>query len=220
MKKLFLFLMILALTTCTLHARENSLEKGKKALQFGVNSNFTLGSFQGSAISIKKHNSDGSAWRFGMSLYLDFGGIGHSRWTEDSLIVDDNGDDNSQKIGLDLQKIFYPNREAEVNIYYGLGPTLVFENSKRQSYAYSSMDIRTKTDKAWRVGGRVLVGAEWFATKNISLMAEYSSSLLYRYRKTTQETRYDNGSVDGTEYSSDALQFASSYVRFGLSAYF
>ena len=47
---------------------ENSLVKGAWALQFQVGSNFTLRSFQGDTFSIKKHTSDGKAWRGGCLL--------------------------------------------------------------------------------------------------------------------------------------------------------
>lgn len=220
MRKLFLIFLLLAIIVVPVQARDNSLEEGKKALQFGVNDNFTLSSFQGSVLSLKKHTSDGSAWRLGLSLTLDLGDNDYSWWENDSLVID-NGDNDIQKVGFDLQRIFYPNPDNDINLYYGLGPTLTYDYRKSKSFSSSSSVLsQTRTDRSWRVGGKIILGVEWFAGKSISLNAEYGTSLLYRYRKYTTEILYASGTVRGSESKSNTFQLAPSSVRLGLSAYF
>jgi hypothetical protein len=51
---------------------EPRLEAGVWTLQFWVTQNFTLGSFQRSALSAKRHFSPRSALRAGLSLTADF----------------------------------------------------------------------------------------------------------------------------------------------------
>lgn len=47
---------------------KNSLLKGAWALQFQINNNFSVSSFQGSTLSAKRHFSNKKAMRFGVSL--------------------------------------------------------------------------------------------------------------------------------------------------------
>ena len=49
-------------------AEINSLKAGVWALQFGISSNFTLSSFQGTTISAKYQTSTTNAWRAGITL--------------------------------------------------------------------------------------------------------------------------------------------------------
>ena len=57
----------------TTQAKENSLKKGKWALQFEVNRNLDVRGFQGQTLSIKNHTADNRAYRLGITVALEVG---------------------------------------------------------------------------------------------------------------------------------------------------
>jgi hypothetical protein len=69
------------------------------------------------------------------------------------------------------------------------------------------------------------LGVEWFATRNISFIAEYGSTLGYN---STSQTDTAEQKTDTSGYTitselkrnSKGLQFGAGIVKFGLSVYF
>lgn len=207
--------------------QRNSLVKGAWALQFEIVGDvfdLNLRSFQGTTLSLKKHTSDGSALRIGLGLGLELSDqdVTLERDGESEPVTEYNRDRES--ISLIIQKVFYPSPSASVNFFYGIGPVADF--SHRESAAKLEQPTRKDTYEtfSWSAGASGVLGVEWFPTRAISLLAEYSSSLQYSWSKTTRKSLFDqtdNGTVlTVREERDNSLSIQSSSVRLGLSVYF
>jgi hypothetical protein len=206
--------------------RENSLQEGAWALQFAIDRDFQLRSFQGATISLKKHRSDGSAWRLGLGLALDFD-TGEDFSTSGSGYTADS-DANSQAISLVIQKIIYTAPDAPMNFFYGYGPTSSYSHSSStRTIIYPSSGTnfqeKEKTRHSFSAGISGAVGVEWFPTRSISILAEYGTAMTFSTSKSTDTIREsdDDGDTQRTaEKVSNGFSLTASAVKFGLSAYF
>ncbi len=209
--------------------RPNSLTDSSWALQFEIGKNFTLKSFGGSTISLKKHTAANAAWR--LSLDLDF------KWKDEERIswdVNDEGtssgwqDPNSTKIALTvtLTKIKYVNTTSDINLFFGFGPFVgfsIYDYGKSLVSADWTREQRIDKD-SFHAGLSGRIGTEWFATRTISLMAEYCSRLQYTGERTKDVDIINNLDTPDMSWNEQTVQntiaFIDSGVRFGLSAYF
>jgi hypothetical protein len=207
---------------------KNSLVKGAWALQFQINNNFSLSSFQGSTLSAKRHYSNKKAIRFGVSLNGSFSDQDQSSEVPGMVGPKNESDENSQSIGINTQYVFYPAPDKSVNFFFGAGPFTQFLRSNRTSTTSSgfSTSTRTKTKgTTWAAGISGVLGVEWFATRSISFVAEYSSNLGYNSASQTDTAEQKTGTSGYTvtnelKRKSKGLQLSSGFVRFGLSVYF
>ena len=223
-------LFILSLLVCaglaiTARAGENSLKEGAWALQFQVIRNFQLASFQGSTISIKKHLSDGTALRAGVSLGFSLLDREGTDYVNDTIVQSEDSDDNMTSFGFVVQMIKYPNPLAATNLYYGVGPTFAYSHTKDYQVVEDPIDGDSRSNDrrrtSWHAGMSSVIGIEWFPRSNISLLAEYGVSLYYERTRYTIETRYSpQERTTKTEDNTDGFVLAGSSVKFGLSVYF
>jgi len=231
-------------------AAEDALRDGAWALQFEINGDFDLTSFQGSTISIKKHTGDRTAYRLGLDLtFLDKSGnnddlqtsaLGGRITSENESQLDT--DNSIQDLSLAVQRISYPHRGTTVKMFYGVGPSLgylhkkshritestgiYFPSSGTPDTTFGSQDQVSVTN-GWAIGLEGVVGVEWFFNGSLSLLAEYNSSLEYQWSTTesTSSNRSRNGSAitktgSSGKSDSDGIDFSAGAVKFGLSAYF
>ena len=223
-------LFIISLLVCagfaiTASAGENSLKKGAWALQFQVVQNFQLASFQGSTISIKKHTSDGSALRAGVSMDFSLQDTDGTNTVNDTIVQSEDSDDNMTSFGFVVQMIKYPNPLAATNLYYGIGPTFAYSHFKDYQVIEDPIDGDIRSDDRrrtrWYAGVSGVVGIEWFPRSDISFLAEYGVSLYYEHTKlTTESWRSPQERTTKTEDNTDGFVLAGSSVKFGLSVYF
>ncbi len=229
---IILFIAINCLPNTSLFAqenkRENSLETGAWALQFQISRNFTLSRFEGSVISAKRHFSDKKSLRFGLSLNASISDAeqNSTRVVSDTLnqINKNDGDDNTQNIELNVQYLFYPSPEKEINFFFGVGPMIGFNRSNSETGSERGIQnpvesTSQRTSKRWSLGISANLGAEWFATKNISFLAEYGLSLNYIWVKDSR-TDKTAGIVVESENKSKIFNLSATSVKFGLSVYF
>lgn len=205
--------------------RSHSLYDGSKALQFRITDNFVLNSFQGAAISGKKHISANSAFRLGADLFFNFSTADskNSIFSGDTTVFTHNSDTNIQRIILDLQYIRYVSTERKIKFFWGTGPTMRFyrgiiETDYNDSQIDTSFVLKNE-DKSWGLGGSGLLGVEWFATSYISFHTEYTFTLLYEWRKTRDDDISGVNLFQSTSKNSGFQAYATN-VRFGLSLYF
>ncbi len=223
-------LFILSLLVCaglamTVNAGENSLKKGAWALQFQVVQNFQLASFQGGMLSIKRHLSDGTALRVGVSMDLSAESGEGTTTVSDSITASSDLDNDLVSFGLVVQMIKYPSPSAATNFYYGIGPTFTYRSAKNRTFSVNPYDGNTRTADeertSWHAGVSGVVGIEWFARSNISLMAEYRLSLYYERTEYKSEIRYSTQELEReSETNTDGFVLDGSSVKFGLSVYF
>lgn len=209
--------------------QRNSLKEDIWALQFQITDNFSLKAFQGFAISAKKHFHNTSALRVGVGLNITISDADNvsRRLPADTLRQSEKNKSNVKSIDISTQYLFYPNPDADINVFFGAGPLLSYSSNKvenEQTYNFGTITDKLKSvmnDNQLAIGASALLGVEWFASKNISFLAEYALSFEYITAKMTR-TQSSTISTDRTETESN-LEYFRVYpllVKFGLSVYF
>jgi hypothetical protein len=216
---------------------KNYLVRGSWSMQFRISNNFTLSNFEGGLISAKRHLSEKSAIRFGLSL----SGSTSDRSTdvisitEDSLrrrARDESRDDDLDAFsaGITSQIMFYTTSDKALNFYFGVGPDFNYTRSKRNSVIQNDQDhipVRDGTDSAfgrqWSFGLLGSWGVEWFITRKLSIMAEYGAGMEYfsRHEESKSITYIEDRTATSQKINDeDGFRFYSANVNFGLSVYF
>lgn len=219
MKRILLTLIVLALPSLSSAAsadsthsgRANSLRGGVWALQFAITDFVSLDEFDG-GVSLKRHFSDRSALRLGVD-----GGAGSSS-SESELYYEQEADNDSYRVRVSAIYQRYINPTAEANFYWGVGAIVGYQSSSREAVADSSS--RYNEASTTDVGAQAIAGIEWFATRVISLHAEYSGAVFYSKREATDEQRRTGYQTITYKEESDGWSTGLGGVRFGLSVYF
>lgn len=201
----------------------NAMTKGAWAMQFQINQDFTLSSFKGATLSLKRHYSPSRALRFGLNLGGSFSNSEERRANNTNV----ESDRNNQSIGLVSEYVFSSSSEKSAKLFFGVGSSLGFSRSSQtQPILISQSQTREKNvTQDWSAGIIGVIGVEWFANAHISLLAEYSSFLGYSSyrRKLIYEQQDSNGGfvVTGESWLNiDSFSFSARSVNFGLSVYF
>ncbi|MBU0710936.1 hypothetical protein KKA87_03290 [bacterium] len=198
------------------------IQDHSKALQFQIYSNFQIGQFQGSTISLKRHLSKNKALRYGITLNGSNSDIdGNYRViANDSLSEKDITDNSSITISITTQYLLYHSAKYSY-IFYGLGPVIRYSISNRYDKIHTNLtgsweltNSREQKSSLYNIGLSFVFGSEVFISKSISIHGEYSQELVYEYR-TSKDTRPDKVNENIlTGYS-----FGNSEVAFGCSFY-
>jgi len=221
-------------------SERNSLKAGAWALQFGITSNFTLTSFQGTTISTKYHFSDRDAIRGGMTINGSttngnnsvFGWVGDTSYGS----VPGNSSTDAANVSFILQYLRYMNPNGPVHFYFGLGPSVSYtysHSSSDKSSLYTSnfqgywvRTVTTSSSTQWAIGWTCVVGVEWFACQWLSIRAEYSEGIQHQWGSTSSTS--DATSLTYPKYvpshtnnpgTTKGWVLNSSGVSFGLSIY-
>lgn len=216
---------------------KNYLVRGSWSLQFRISNNFTLSNFEGALISAKRHLSEKSAIRFGLSLSGSTGDVSSDNISsmQDSAISNtqnnsSDGELNDITVGVTSQIMFYTTSDKKINFYFGVGPDFSYSRSRRDydlQYIRTDFPIRNGVNndysRTWTFGLLGSWGVEYFITQKLSLMAEYGAGMGYhsRYRETKRsEFLEDRTTTDLRTEEENRFRFYSSNVNFGLSIYF
>jgi hypothetical protein len=191
-------------------ARDNSIEPGSWSIQFSIDDDFQLASFAGSAISLKRHWSEGRALRGGLSFGARTLDTDNSNITPDTS-YSTTRDSNQGSVSTNLFYMVYPAPDREVLLFFGAGPIFSYSRTKTN---YPDAD-RNNYSRIWSAGLAGVFGVEWFASRSISLMAEYTGNFSYISSVKEAYSRGRTNKVDEQFFNID-----STGVRFGLSAYF
>ena len=211
----------------------NSLEKGSWSIQFQISQDFTLRAFQGSNFSAKRHLSPNSALRFGIGL----SGLSGNREDEineysfQNINKEQEDEIKSTLVNINCYYIFYPSPKKPINVYFGGGPlfSLTHNESNSKSDEVEQDTILYKLDRknearGWGIGVTGLIGIEWFLTKQISIHAEYGSSIIYLKEEITSTVIWESSLYDPNREERtteiDQIRFRSDNVKFGVSVYF
>lgn len=213
-----------------------ALRPGAWALQFQVNPNFTLGNFQGTLISAKRHQSAKSAIRLGLSLDAAFDVSESDRFSfrreEDTIQEDERqSEQHIDRLGgtLVVQFLYYPSSPGDIRPFLGFGPrlSLARQTSETDPVPPSASVVQTRRyeDKAWAAGLDGIFGAEWFIRSNLSVTGEYGLSATFRHSRRTRTTRYvdenlQRRSIENEEDATRGLSVHGAPVKLGLSVYF
>ena len=205
-------------------------------LDFGISSNLTLSTFQGTAISLNKFTSDYQKFRFGISTSFSNGTNDENAnsYASDTLYNQSKAtrESNDYYVQINFQYFTYATPAASTSLYFGIGPFAGIgwgkENtSSNSSYFASSQEYATnsETSNDYSLGILGSVGVEWFFSEHISLHAEYGLAASYSWMKS--ESSYDShnyyqGSMSSSDRgdrssSSSGWSLAGQRVLFGLS---
>jgi opacity protein-like surface antigen len=223
----------LTASEAVMDSSKNALKPGAWALQFSIQQNFTLGSFAGSTLSLKKHIKQDQAFRLGIGLHAD----DREGSFEETVVFgnprEHDAKNDSQNINFQITVMYlkYFRSHNKVTIFLGAGPLVGYGRSKGENVLDASTDptetrIRREEMKSvnWSLGLGLAFGAEYFINKMLSLTAEYGSSLLYRHSQADR-TRYEDDSTGenyqmDTSITSKEYYFNAQAVKFGISVYF
>lgn len=215
-------------------------DAGAWALQFQVLNNFTVGPLSGTSISAKKHIDRQKAWRLGLSLRADIND-GNQEATTTRIPVNEvfdpitttnevEADGESVFLGLSASYLIFLKPANKVSLYLGGGPaigvSLASSNSNNASLRDSlrSDNIRESDSEGWFLGGEFVIGAEWFAGKQVSFFAEYGSTLMYNRTSLISTTTFVATDRDQTMNTStdksNRFSVRSLPVKMGVSLYF
>lgn len=202
---------------------KNSLEKGKWALQFTIDQNFTLSNFEGSIASVKKQLSPNRALRLGLSLEFFHNKSEQRENTRTDTTHPDNGKHTDFSVFIYPTYLFYVNPQEMINLYFGAGITL----GGRYHWTENKQDLIIgynyyyNYSRSYSYGGGLTgaVGVEFFPLKNFSIIAEYFASFQYSH-SIEKNIRDYPGDFRQTESNSDSFEFFGKRVNFGLSVYF
>ncbi|MDM7915438.1 MAG: hypothetical protein ACE15D_10105 [Candidatus Eisenbacteria bacterium] len=205
-----------------------ALAAGAQAMQFQVAPDFQLQSFQGSLLSYKRHLSPSRAIRLGIGLALsDRDRNSSEEISEADTLREVRKDDLEENLfGLHLiaQYLHYASPTPRTALFLGAGPTFEYSRS-HQKTAWTNIGYPASEDgisKSFEVGLTLLAGVEWFATRELSLHAEYGLTAGYQWGKSesTKEIQYAPPRTSVEHGESHAWTLDDSGVLFGVSLYF
>ena len=229
--KCLIIIWMVTLPNLASHAQDaqHSLTDGAWALQFRIGEDFTLRSFEGMNLSVKKHLKSNHAVRFG----IDFGGDNIKLMDEldnDSQSLSAQATEKAHFLRLSAHYLFYPRAAKSIEVFFGAGP---FFGVLMHNAESGSQDMNTdplQEDRAlemdrdsWTLGASFIIGVEWFVKKEISLTAEYGTSFSYTHSRID---RVEEGMVDqdaNSQTTSSEIshyKFEANQVKFGVSIYF
>jgi hypothetical protein len=213
-----------------------SLKKGAWAIQFGIASNFTLTSMQGTTFSAKYHFSEKNAIRGGISI----SGNTNNGTTSTTAIVNDTSNgtipgtnsSSSQGFSFIIQYLWYMNPNGPIHFFAGVGPIVTYSYSQNRtdnSSIYSQRNwirsINSSSSTQWASGGTISAGLEWFPLRWFSMKAEYGENIQYQWRSTFSSSDYSStysGYVPSHIETSGTIKgwvWSSSSVGFGMTVY-
>jgi len=205
-------------------------------MDFGISSNLTLRTFQGTAISLSKYISDYQKYRFGISTNLNYNSVDQSgnNYAADTLtgLTSGNNDNNMYSVQITIQYITYATPKAQTSFYFGIGPLVGVSWSEQNSNTnsndpgyYQSHNGSTNSDTRYFVGVLGSCGVEWFFSEHISIHAEYGLSIQHNWGKTESSNNSQSSYVYSSSYSNKSNSSGSTSgwllsgqsVLFGLS---
>jgi len=195
--------------------RPDSLHKGAFALQLLLD-----GGLDSGGIALKHMIRDRQALRFGLIFNVNTLEGDASEDTSATAITDQHSDRTHTSVETSVIIQRYANSFAEARFFYGFGPFVgLTHDSATLSSTFGSDETRENT--SYSVGVLAVIGAEWFASRAISLDLEYDVSAGYRsLTSETTSTAVGNPTLHNKNDASGYFFDAGDAVRFGLGIYF
>lgn len=192
---------------------ESIQSRGKWALMFQIDQNFTLKDFSGALISFQKSLSDKNALRLGLNL--------NGGYTDQVNSPTQTTRTGKFNIGISLNYLWYLHSNRKIRFYYGLGPDIAFGYNHSKNSQNSGVNITKQINASEKAGLNGVAGVEWFVNPKISLVAEYVPELTGTF--TSNITKTSNSTSNFNTHSkttSKEIHLGATPVRFGVSVYF
>ncbi len=168
--------------------RPHSLKQGTWAVLYQLDG-VRLSFFNG-MLAFKYHLTDRRALRFGI------GG---------NVATNSDRQDLNGGISSQAHYVLYLHPEREVKFYLGAGPYIGYSLSRSDGDS-----TRRRHDARWTIGIGGRLGTEWFATKSISVLAEFGNLL------SASILRAEDGAIEERTWRDYSY---GSTVTVGLSVY-
>lgn len=225
------------------------LKKGSWSLQFRVaflssdpgGSFSLLDPFEGGVLSAKLHITDNSAFRASLGFVRDDIVI-NSRIRIEERAADMGGFEDSGSSSrritdlwmLDASLLYlrYVQLAPSNALYLGAGPGYrlnlddeIRSNSRSSDQGDNSFTLSRTSSivDLWGSGIHFVLGAEWFITSSLSVVAEYHSKLFYEVFDITMDSELENAFRISNQLREDKIRrfsFEAQPVRLGVSFYF
>ncbi|MBD3237518.1 MAG: hypothetical protein GF330_12500 [Candidatus Eisenbacteria bacterium] len=217
----------------------SAIRPGAWALQFQIDQDTILRSFEGSVLSAKHHLSETSSLRLGLSLDLHRGdGIREittlrERLADSAAVADtDEYDRDERGFYISAQYVRNSSPSRPLVTFVGGGPYVQYTQGD-SDYAsttdasaeyYESM-TRSDESRYWSLGVVAILGVEWFPMRRISLHAEYGLRLGHTWTKTlrvddrTREIAEPIHDHAESEIRTNSWIVEGSAIKLGLSVY-
>jgi hypothetical protein len=212
----FLFLAVLSFQTGLSQTGESApyITDSSRSIQFGIGM-LTLRSFGDQTMSYRWHQTPGTAIRIGVSVSAS----GRTDETVTSAYRGDTLVGQSRSTSTDLPRIdftlsaqyqWYVRIQDDLYLFAGAGP----------QFGYNQRDYPYDEYRMWTAGLNGGFGAEWFASRRLSLHGEYQIHLLYRHTISSEWEDFSSGDSKFYDRTGDSFDITSGAVLFGLSVYF
>jgi len=201
------------------------------SIQFGITDKFTLGTFEGSLISYKRHLSARDAIRIGFSATIDNRRTASKSYYPTRDIYDNTEDRKLKYIRheISIQYLRFSRFNNKLRFYFGIGPIVIkSENlikSNRAFYYYEPDTIRYQKGESKIISkGFGLMGTfgfEWSLNNNLCFIAEYGASYIKGKSKYSYEYNYPLSNDTRLDLSKENYKkLEPREINFGLSFYF
>lgn len=196
----------------------------KYALQFQVDDFLSFSGFSGSLISLKRHFTNHSALRLGVSFStqaVDYDDDYQNFGEQDTVQTAQKNESGSYTLDIRLPYVYYVHPKEEIKLFIGSGPIFSYRHTKvdERKTMQNNFKKRNDTRDSYSLGLYSLIGAEWLFHKKMSLSLEYGMYVSYRYSKFSTHTYYDTSHKHATQ-TSKSWALSGSKVLFGFSVYF
>lgn len=207
---------------------------GRWSLDFAIQDNFTLASFKGTSVSATRNTSPHGAWRFGLGygVSTNVGTSALTQFTDTTTTGLGASDSHHEAVNLSgvVMRLhrFRPGRR--VAAYVGLGPSASWNRVHDEQIGSTGLPDTRVVDNFYshdvNLGVAADLGVEGFATRDVSLFAQYGSVGGYRFSKVThRQVTIDRTTgrpagplLERTDHS-HGWQITANAVRFGVSLY-
>ncbi len=207
---------------------------GRWSLDFGIGSNFTLGSFKGTTLSATRATSAAGAWRVG----LTYGVSAQNQTTSETTVTDTSvvgvngsGDENQQlSLAVVILRLhrFHPARRIEA--FYGVGPSVswnrLHDERTQVSIGVGTAQVLNEYAHNVTIGIAGDLGVEAFVARDVSLHAQYGSVGGYSFARDVRRIQSVGvasgspaGPLDERTQGSHGWSLNANNVRFGVSVY-
>lgn len=202
-------------------------------LEFGLSGLFNFTNYSGNNLIAGKYQMDNNS-----AIRLGFSGAFNTTsgtQTYTNNFVSSTGTSNftkqvtnsssSMTIGINADYQYYINPSDIIKAYVGIGPTfsIGYNNKVYSDVFFDNLETSNYTNSSysWSIGARVCLGVEWFATKNLSLFAEYGlvASYTQNFGNSTI-VDLDTSNSTGVVSVGNGITINPLNIQLGIAAYF
>lgn len=199
------------------NTRPNSLQAGAWAIQFTAD-----GGFDGGGALFKRHFNPGHALRFGLAFSLSSESGDVAEDTTSVAYGSGTLENDYFNVSASVVSQHYLNLQGPAHAYLGVGPFVSFSeyHNKRDLLEFGKRRQDSNDRDTLRVGGTLIVGAEWFASRSLSLAVEYGVRAGYSSTVEEYSNQFESGPINHGKQDTSGWFTSGGSSQFALGIYF